>query len=721
MRTVASRSGDNTYGQTGFVLGYQELGGDVPDPSADEAVFLCGPRCAAEVFLGPHRVGRAAFSPVDALELIDLRIAGEEGATARLYPDHLEKTHRLEDGLAGHSRWFVVTDEPCFAVWLTIDNPGPDVRTVEVSARARYNVNYVSKFRSYPNDRFEVESDRLTVRDGRFPSLHAVTATRPAWSKLEVDLEPPVITTAGSEEEDPEGVVTATWVNSIVVEPGNKAELVIAVAGTDHDGGTDAAIAAALADPAAAFATMIATWEDHARSGVGWHSGRPAVDRLFAHAKLWAHKDSRMVPLGSPYAMGRTDNAHLLALTASPDYHGIFANDNGQSCWELGALGPTFYPVLEQTLDVLFRFGVPESVEIDPIDATGTPWLSPLRIGQRPQWVTGAAALVLWSGRYEDRYWPRVQEVLDQFAADDRDGDWLDDYSSSTFPEQPNPGRFQHEMLYASAFWFQAFCLGTELASYLGDPGRTEEYTRSARHIADAVEQRFGTPYGYASWLDVEHRQHPHRGHTMVLPLQYEMASGERAAATFDSLLHGPIWDDNGPLAMEPAFPDLGAAHSWGFMRWNLVDALFRYGCTGDAASLLERWAVQEDTLHFPAPEGFPTVTGVTGQGYVWTAARTLRALLFGLAGVRLTAGGLVLEPKLPTGWGPVRLEQLPFRGSTYDITIEHGAVRSLQVDGAPMSWGTPITSTGVPGHHVVRLRLGPDLTPHTPSSTARR
>ncbi|HEU4544706.1 MAG TPA: glycosyl hydrolase family 65 protein, partial [Microlunatus sp.] len=550
------------------------------------------------------------------------------------------------------------------------------------------------------------------VRDGRHPSLHAVTATRPAWSALEVALEHPATTGHAADASVSGvadlGVVTATWVNTIVVERGAESELVIAVAGTDHDGGTDAAIAAVLGDPAAAFATMIKTWEDRVRSGVGWNSGRPAVDRLFAHAKLWAHKDSRMVPLGSPYASGSTDNEQVLALTASPDYHGIFANDNGQSCWELGALGPDFHPVLDQTLDILFRFGLPESVEIDPVDATGTPWLSPLRIGQRPQWVIGAAALVLWSGRYQDRYWPRVQEVLDHFAADDRDSDWLDDYSSSTFPEQPDPGRFRHEMLYASAFWFQAFGLGSELATYLGDPGRAEVYEQSARHIAEAVEHRFGTPYGYASWLDAEHHQHPHQGHTMVLPLQYEMASAERAAATFETLLRGPIWDDNGPLAMEPAYPDLGGAHSWGFMRWNLVDALFRYDRADEAASLLERWAVQEQTSHFSAPEGFPTVTGVTGHGYVWTAARSLRALLFGLAGVRLTGGGLVLAPRLPAGWGPVRLERLPFRGSTYDIVIEHGAVGGLEVDGRPLVWGTPISPSGVPGHHVVSARLGP-------------
>jgi trehalose/maltose hydrolase-like predicted phosphorylase len=81
-----------------------------------------------------------------------------------------------------------------------------------------------------------------------------------------------------------------------------------------------------------------------------------------------------------------------------------------------------------------------------------------------------------------------------------------------------------------------------------------------------------------------------------------------------------------------------------------------------------------------------------------------------GLAGLRLTAGGLVLEPRLPTGWGPVRLESLPFRGSTYDITIEHHALRTLHLDGTPVSWGTAINPTGEPGHHVVTARLGPDL-----------
>ena len=90
-----------------------------------------------------------------------------------------------------------------------------------MSAKARYNVNYVSKFRLSPDDGFEADVDRLTVRDGRHPSLHAVTATRPAWSALEVALEHPATTghaADGSESGVADlGVVTATWVNTIVV------------------------------------------------------------------------------------------------------------------------------------------------------------------------------------------------------------------------------------------------------------------------------------------------------------------------------------------------------------------------------------------------------------------------------------------------------------------------------------------------------------------------
>lgn len=677
------------------VLGYRELATDVSAPTDDDAVFVCGHRCAAEVALGAHRFGRAATSPVDVLESLKIEILGERESRVRLFPNHVEKIHLLDDQLTAQTRWFAAAEQPCLVMWMTVTNPGLEQRRIEVTARGCYNVNYVSKFRSYPNDEFTSATDRFTVRDTRFPALHAITGTRPLW-----DVAP-----VAPQSREPSTVATS-WSYVIMVEPGAESDLAIAVGGSDRAGAADAAVDAVVADPAAAYESMITGWERRTRSGVGLDCGRPVVDQLFAAAKVWAHKDSRLVPLGPPYALGRNDNAELLALTASPDYHGIFANDNAQSCWELGALGPDLYPVLENTLDILIGFGAPESVEIDPIDATGTPWLSPLRIGERPQWVIGASALVLWSGRYADRFWPHVRQLLSRFRDDDdRDGDWLDDYSSSPFPEQPDPGRHHHEMLYASAFWHQAFTLGAELASYVGDTACAADYVTSAARIGEAVEDRFGTPYGYASWLDADHEQHPHRGHTMVLPLQYEMATPERAALTFDTLLHGPLWSSDGPLAMEPAYPDPGGPYAWGFLRWNLVDALFRYGRTTEAAELLERWAAHEAGLHFQAPEGFPTVTGVTGKGYVWTAGRSLRAVLFGLCGIRLRAEGLVLVPQLPDDWGPIRLQQLPFRGATYDITIERGVRRELLVDGVSLPPETPITPRRAGARHAVTVR----------------
>lgn len=79
-----------------------------------------------------------------------------------------------------------------------------------------------------------------------------------------------------------------------------------------------------------------------------------------------------------------------------------------------------------------------------------------------------------------------------------------------------------------------------------------------------------------------------------------------------------------------------------------------------------------------------------------------MRAVLFGLVGVRLTAAGLVLAPSLPAGWGPVRLLGVPFRGSTYDITVDHASRRDLHVDGVSRPWGTAIAPTGSPRQHVV-------------------
>ena len=649
-------------------------------PQDGDAVFVCGLRCVAEIDLARLRVGRLATSPVDVLTELTLDIPGAVTQSVIIHPGYVEKTHVLADGVTARSVWLAVWDKPCFAVWWTIDNASGAEYVAQVQVEAQFNVNYISKFRLYPNDRANVDGDRLVVTDSQYPDLCAIAGMNPAWESCAVGP-----TSAPSPDQmrlDSPTQVKAMFQGRLSVTPSTSRSSVIAVGGGNQSGVVDEAVREVLANPQAVHARTQTRWDQAASDGVILDTPNARLNEFFLQSKLWGHRDTRLVPVGAPFDLNRNDNADVMALTASPDYHGIFANDNGQSCWEYGCLGPAFYPVLNNTLEVLYRYGTPESVEVDPFGATGRPWLSPLRIGERPQWVMGACALILWSGQYVDPLWPRIQAVLARFAADDADGDWLDDYSNSTFPEQPDPGPYRHEMLYASAFWYRAFVEAEKVARLVADGARAAEYAANAQHIAQAVESKFGTEFGYASWLDVEHRQHPHRGHNMVLPLQYEMASPERAETAFATLLHSAMRSENGPLAIEPGYPLDGAAHAWTFMRWNLVHALYRYGQTEEATGLLLKWADQEAGLYYQAPEGFPTITGVTGKGYSWSAGRALRAILFGLFGLGLRANGFTLLPRLPQGWPRMSLSGLSFRGATYDVMVERGAPAGTWLDG---------------------------------------
>src|SRR5262249_38132982 len=148
--------------------------------------------------------------------------------------------------------------------------------------------------------------------------------------------------------------------------------------------------------------------------------------------------------------------------------------------------------------------------------------------------------------------WDGIKTVLGQFFEDDHDGDYLDDRTWSPFPEQPNTGDYHHEMLYVNTFWVQAFRMGAQVAAMLGDSTRAEEYRRTANRIKQAVNDKFITPSGYASWLNRDHEQHPHPGHNMVLPLQYQLAESAHADKTFKTIFTPPQWTDEGMLVSGP-------------------------------------------------------------------------------------------------------------------------------------------------------------------------
>lgn len=657
---------------------YMDLHQTLSTDDISGSVFTCGLRCAAEISLGQNRFGRSATSPVDILTEVEILIEGEALSSVQLFPNHVQKTHRITETVLAHSIWFAPWELPIAIVWWRFSNSGQAVE-IRVQGKGMLNLNYVSKFREYPNDIAHVSQGQIEIHDAEYPNLAGFLQTSPSWDECHLfnKTSPERLSTEISEP----GTIGFRFHKTLAIPASDEIDFVLCYGGSDFRDAAYEAVCQGSRDYAALFQNFVETWDSHLNAGTLIETPDEVVNELFVTNKLWAFKDTRIVPFGKPFSTESVGEL-LPILTASPDYHGVFANDNVQSVWEWGSLGKSIYPALHNSIEVLYRFGTPESVEVDPVGATGKPWLQTMELGPKPQWVMGACSYILWTGERDTEVWDGIKNVLGQFFEDDHDSDYLDDRTWSPFPEQPETGDYHHEMLYVNTFWVQAFRMGAQVAAMFSDSNRAEEYRRAADPITKAVNEKFACSYGYASWLNAAHEQHPHPGHNMILPLQYQLAEFDHVDKTFETIFSPSVWTDEGMLVSGHAFPMRGGAHVWAFMRWNLIHALFLYDRKEQALAYLKRWALQEKQLHFQAPEGFPTITGATGKGYSWTAGRMIRSILFGLCGLKLLPDGFTFEPHLPEAWDQVILKNLPFRGCTYDVVIKHGQMHGIFLDG---------------------------------------
>ncbi|MCK4514392.1 MAG: hypothetical protein KAU31_03990, partial [Spirochaetaceae bacterium] len=193
-----------------------------------------------------------------------------------------------------------------------------------------------------------------------------------------------------------------------------------------------------------------------------------------------------------------------------------------------------------------------------------------------------------------------------------------------------------------------------------------------------------GRADGYGSWLSADGALHPHKGHCMIIPIALDMCPANRAERVLETIQNAEIWlEPYGPRRSDDKHRIAGGDTVWAFMRWTLVAALFRAGHAGRAAELAGQWARDELAEGLPAPESFPTaITGITGNGYVWTAARAIRALTYGLFGISLRADGFSCKPVLPAGWSYVTLRNFPFRNKTVTIRVERNPNTIARLNG---------------------------------------
>jgi len=151
-----------------------------------EAVFLCGPRAVAEVYLREDRVGRTALPPVDALNSLEiavepaLELAGVEYAWAAV-----RKRYRGPGGLRVRAEWRAAATGPALVVRYEFTTGG----SAAVSGRGRAtvvsNVGYMNRFAAHADDLAERDGARVVLRDGQRPELAIVVGMVPDAAQVE--------------------------------------------------------------------------------------------------------------------------------------------------------------------------------------------------------------------------------------------------------------------------------------------------------------------------------------------------------------------------------------------------------------------------------------------------------------------------------------------------------------------------------------------------------
>lgn len=616
----------------------------------DAAVLLAGRRATVEILLGREGAGRTALAPVDAFNTLDVDLDPAPSlSSVRVTPRAVERKWTFANGGSVTSEWRVDADRPLLRARWRAQAPAGESLQFRLTVQLTSNVGYVNKFAPHEDDRAALTARGVAFTDTIRPNLALRawgTSTGGAWTLS--------------------GRQSARWVREVSAPAAGTQECELYVAASDHPEELDAL--ESVRDLTDGFAVL--------SGAVEFACPEPELEQFVRACGRMVASNIRTLPLGAPFHENGTANASWDVLTASPDYHGIFANDCIQSLWELGLFGPGLYPCSRNSVETMFRFGPRESVEWWTGD--GKVWCFPTPLGDTPQVVMGACWHLLWSG---DRalaaaWWPDIRRFLAVLPANDTDGDWLEDRKNTPYPEQPEPGEYDHEMLYVQCFWHQAYRKTAEVAEWLGWADAGELHAIADRIFA-RIEPTFATTYGLGVWLNRRHEPHPHIGHEQIIAAAQGDVSEACARRIVETMTSAPIWTPDGPLRAEPGKGVRAGDHVWGPMRWKLLSALFRLGECDRAMTWVRQWARQERDLFYAAPEGFPTVTGKTGKNYTWTAARAARAILLGLSGLTLDSGGLKFAPQLPTGWSEYSLARIPVQGSQVTLRVRRGAHRT--------------------------------------------
>ncbi len=632
------------------------------DPHTLPPALITGRRGTARIDLARSEIRNVAFSPVEAFRSIHLQVRNHR-SRSQIYTNHL--IHHL---FFGSERSLEISF--CMAregIWMAMLLQSNSDQPIEIKFTVEPSLDYIHKFQGRGSHTLHQSKQRITFTQLDHPELMAyVKSTLPLQtSATQTQTQTQQILSFNI---DRPGVIF--WGGGYRDQVENELEAL------DYD--------AAVRE----LHQVIEAEERWIDQGAQLVCPDPDLNRFFQLSRSWFHKSIRRLPFGSPYQTDLQENQEIDVVSASPDYHGVFANDCIQSSLEGMIVAPDLKDCYQNGLEALYHHAhhlgdqIPESIEL--IHGDRRIYYALLRIGQHPEWIVSLASLVLLSGDRDlgKELWSGVQLALRYFVDPWQVG--LNVWDTSAYPEQPDTRGYQFGRVYAQAWWIWALQLASELAGYLGYDSEADQLKQSADQASAALERYFAREDGYGSWLSEKGDLHPHQDHEVIIPIALGLAPPARAQRVIETILSPSMWmDPYGPRRSNLGSNLGGGDWVWGFMRWNFIQALFQYDRADQAQQLAAQWAKAEIKSGLRASEVFShrTATGITGEGYVWTAARASRAISYGLLGIRLRQDGLELDPKLPRSWPEMSFLNLPFRGKILDIIVQRGD-RSNQLNG---------------------------------------
>ena len=304
-----------------------------------ETTFLCGRRATVEVFLAREAAGRSAFSPLDAFNQLEIAIIpAPKLDRVTIQPGRVVKTYAFSRGGSLRAEWMVDRALPLLRVTYTFNASSKAPLAVKLVGSLTSNLIYVNKFAQHDDDVCALDGRGLRFSDKVQPDFTLVMAL-----------------TAGH----------AAGAPSVVGENRGSIALDLDIpAGEERV--CDLSIAAATASTEAKAAANAKTATSLAGSLKGAFEFKSPDAELNAFMSACSYvplQNVRDLPFGPPFGVEGAKNRLWPVVTASPDYHGIFANDCIQSMWELGLLGPELYGPSENSVETMFHYGSLESVE----------------------------------------------------------------------------------------------------------------------------------------------------------------------------------------------------------------------------------------------------------------------------------------------------------------------------------------------------------------------